>query len=273
MSQSQSLWLTVGRVKRVITSNWELFRGRDRKVEVPLARAPTGSTRSPLRAPPGSPKSPLRAPPGSPKSPLRVPPGSPRSDLPPLPPPPVSPNSRPKLFFLLSKVPHWLFAISGFSLYKPDISLLLLLPPHLLMHSPSTYCLFEKVFFRISITSLPLFSFLFFLFTLSLLFCHLSAVYSFFTVTAITWFYPVLLVFTWLSLGFTPTHNLFPRCFTVQSQKIRKVLQSKNPVKVKALSKKCRSTRVLLNWYPQNYTIIVWGIIPHAISASSLYLH
>ena len=158
-------------------------------MEVPLARAPTGSTRSPLRAPPGSPKSPLRAPPGSPKSPLRVPPGSPRSDLPPLP-PPVSPNSRPKLFFLLSKVPHWLFAISGFSLYKPDISLLLLLPPHLLMHSPSTYCLFEKVFFRISITSLPLFSFLFFLFTLSLLFCHLSAVYSLFAVTAITWFYP-----------------------------------------------------------------------------------
>ena len=100
-------------------------------MEVPLARAP-----------PGSPRSPLRVPPGSPSSLLRLPPGSPKSDLPPLtrlppppPPPPASPNSRPKLFFLLSKVPHWLFAISCcFHYYnKPGISLFLLLPPHLLI--------------------------------------------------------------------------------------------------------------------------------------------
>ena len=83
----------------VLTSNCELFWGRDRKVEVPLARAPPGSPRS--RAPP------------PPRSPLRVPPGSPRSDLPPLSrllPPPASASSRPKLFFLISKVPHWLAA-------------------------------------------------------------------------------------------------------------------------------------------------------------------
>ena len=95
-------------------------------MEVPLARAP-----------PGSPKSPLRVPPGSPRSPLRTPPGSPRSDLPPLArlPLPASPSSRPKLFFLLSRVPHWLFAILGFhSTNQTSLCFLLYLPIFLLHH-------------------------------------------------------------------------------------------------------------------------------------------
>ena len=169
----------------VLTSNCELFRGRERKVEVPLARAPPASPRS--RAPP------------PPRSPLRVPPGSPRSDLPPLtrllPP---SASSRPKLFFLISKVPHWLAAdILRFPSSQTYFSFLSYLPILLfhqfiafygIMYFHSTWHLFPT-----SSHCPPhlnhCFKILVFVFTLFSLFCHLFTFHvSFFTVDAITLF-------------------------------------------------------------------------------------